>query len=366
VGAAALQLHAMPGQFVKLRPVENVKVIMHEYHTEVFMHGLGITNEVMLCVACVFFFEFMPKPIYHTGIFLWIAGCLFGVTVSAYHMWEYNTAKSRYKGEVRHEMLELAMYMFSHITFVVGSILFFPWLYTTQTALTIGHACATWLWIWGSVALVVAGHWNAIGFIETATKLPVGRRTVLLRRCASVALTCTAIGAALFFAGSFLFRPGFKNQCESPQAFHPSSATDDTKDFGHMIEPDMMGKARMKLRGARDYSLTVEAVSAGQDPEPKGYELDGFCVSIIEQGTLLYLLGCLCFLVHSILNTCCSVLIHRIRLQEAKLEVTVACKRKGAVPRWASEEATAEAKAGSEVPPASSDCAPEKIGGEPA
>uniref|UniRef100_A0A7S2BPQ6 YrhK domain-containing protein n=1 Tax=Alexandrium andersonii TaxID=327968 RepID=A0A7S2BPQ6_9DINO len=352
----------MPGQVVKIRPVENVKVIAREHHTEMFFHFLGIFNEFALVVACIFFFEFMPIKIYITGIFMWIIGCLVGVVVSCYHMWEYMAARTRYKGEVRHEMVELVLYMFSHLTFVIGCVLFLPWFYKTQTELMVGHAMGTWCWIWGSVALVIAGHWNAIGFIEVATKLPQCRRTVLIRRFASVALTCTAVGAALFMAGSFLFRPGFKNQCESPEAFIRIKAAAEGRmnksPFSYMVQPDLLAdsflgnlrhlrarpeprsKAKSSTLSGRHSPLQKKQHSIEPDGDaidnrmgeevegdPGDYKLNPFCVSIIEQGTLLYLIGCVAFLTHSILSTACSVLLHRIRLEDAQVAYADAYRR---------------------------------------
>mmetsp|Transcript_141559 Transcript_141559/g.440064 ORF Transcript_141559/g.440064 Transcript_141559/m.440064 type:complete len:362 (-) Transcript_141559:63-1148(-) len=317
----------MPGQQVKIRPVQNVQAVANvrtlqrDYNREIFMHGLGMANETVLCVACIFFFEFMPKRVYITGVFLWIVGCIFGTGVSIFHMVEYQMARSKYRGQVRHEMLELVLYLICHLLFLGGSVLYLPWLYTTQGALMWGHAVATWLWIWGSIALIIAGHWNAIGIIEESTRLPVCRRTVLLRRTASVALTCTAIGAAVFFAGSFLFRPGFKNECESPEAFVPAETVEAVTTaigrrmkmhphrFANMIEPDLLPAAKAKA--------------------PGDYELNTWCVSIIEQGTLLYLVGCLAFWLNSLLSTACSMILHKIRLEEISMET-----ENGKRPSW--------------------------------
>jgi len=333
----------MPGQQVKIRPVQNVQAVANvrtlqrDYNREIFMHGLGMANETVLCVACIFFFEFMPKRVYITGVFLWIVGCIFGTGVSIFHMVEYQMARSKYRGQVRHEMLELVLYLICHLLFLGGSVLYLPWLYTTQGALMWGHAVATWLWIWGSIALIIAGHWNAIGIIEESTRLPVCRRTVLLRRTASVALTCTAIGAAVFFAGSFLFRPGFKNECESPEAFVPAETVEAVTTaigrrmkmhphrFANMIEPDLLPAAKAKARGGAG----PEAVAAA----PGDYELNTWCVSIIEQGTLLYLVGCLAFWLNSLLSTACSMILHKIRLEESHVEYTKSCKRQSMVGR---------------------------------
>mmetsp|Transcript_141558 Transcript_141558/g.440058 ORF Transcript_141558/g.440058 Transcript_141558/m.440058 type:complete len:375 (-) Transcript_141558:63-1187(-) len=330
----------MPGQQVKMRPLRtvqahgNVHSLQHEYHTELFMHSLGMFNEVLCCVSCIFFFEFMPKPIYVTGIILWIFSCVLGAGLSIYHMVEYRMAKSKYKGEVRHEMLELTLYLLCYLLFLIGSVLYIPQLYSTQETLMWGHAIAGWLWIWGSIALVIAGHWNAVGVIEESTKLPADRRSVMLRRTASVALSCTAIGAAMFFAGSFLFRPGFKNECESPEAFVPVETVQAvaeevgrrmkrrSKRFAHIIEPDLLPAAKAKGRiGAGPLGLPEAA--------PNGYELNTWCVSIIEQGTLLFLIGCLAFLVNSLLSTACSMMLHKIRLEEISMET-----ENGKRPSW--------------------------------
>jgi hypothetical protein len=119
----------------------------------------------------------------------------------------------------RDEFLEHILYMGCGVAYAVGSVLWMPWIYQDKWNSIRGHSAAAWCFIFGSVGLVLASIWNAFGLVEESAKRrprlrdPGNRVEVLCRRLASIALCCTAVGGSLFVAGSFLFRPGFENDC---------------------------------------------------------------------------------------------------------------------------------------------------------
>jgi hypothetical protein len=198
-----------------------------------------VLANLLFVVGCVMFFEVWPRWVYNTGLWFFFIGSVMNVGLSAYAIVEMkitNTqesdgvSKSPEKQErtesndefqlgARDELFEHTIYIGSGLAFAIGSVMWMPFWYRTSWSAVNGHAASAWCFIFGSLGLVLASIWNAFGLVEESAK----RRTRLsstsqnveinCRRLASLALCCTAIGGALFVTGSFLFRPGFENDC---------------------------------------------------------------------------------------------------------------------------------------------------------
>mmetsp|Transcript_25432 Transcript_25432/g.73367 ORF Transcript_25432/g.73367 Transcript_25432/m.73367 type:complete len:353 (+) Transcript_25432:89-1147(+) len=291
----------MPGRRVTLRPTAYANVYTSkaelEYGTaaEYVVHGLGILTNLLFVVGTICFFEVLPPEVYRGGIWCFIIASIMHLMISIFQSWESSSARWRSPGMIHSELAENILYCTAGVSYFVGSILWLPGLYSNPMRLLWGHATATWFFIWGSFALVVGSYWNAVGVIETNT-LARTRIPIWVRRCASVALCCTAVGGSLFVAGSFLFRPGFKNSCEEPS-----------------IAAEVAGEKRLRHRRWQTEQTIMRPRRLRTTTPPPDQEMVSLCVDVIAQGTWLFLWGSVFFLAQSVLSLVCTMALHRTK-----------------------------------------------------
>jgi hypothetical protein len=202
------------------------------FKAEITVGALGVFTNSLFVIGCIMFFEIWPMWVYNTGLWLFLMGSLMNVGLAAYSLWE-GRVSSRDQDNMgsRDEIWEHLLYILSGLAFAVGSIMWMPFLYTSQWKAVWGHGMSAWCFIWGSLGLVLASIWNAFGLMEESSKRRDKQQRdprhenmeIAFRRLSSIALCCTAVGGALFVAGSFLFRPGFENACSGSGGLLPAS-----------------------------------------------------------------------------------------------------------------------------------------------
>lgn len=318
------------------------------YNAELYVLVIGIIVNLMFLIGCIMFFEIWPLWVYNAGLWLFFVASILNAGLSAYAMWELRVAKKRteedFAKEVgsRDEFLEHVLYLGSGVAFAIGSILWMPWIYGSEWDAVRGHAGAAWLFIMGSLGLVLASIWNAFGLVEESvkrrTKLrdPGNKVEMWCRRIASLALCCTALGGSLFVAGSFLFRPGFENDCGINEPL-PYGIIEEQKQKSDRYRWHMRGNG-MNLIAASEYTFDVNKIDINllrkqnETHAPSFATLSGgegedwptnkrphhvkkklfhnpFCVDILRQGTWIYLWGSLAFFLQSVLSLLCSVIL---------------------------------------------------------
>lgn len=289
----------MPGRRVSLRPTVFHRIVKasekRENLNEYVVLGIGILTNFIFVIGCILFFEIFPIEVNNIGLWLFLIASLMNVFLSMYVMWEHKEAQEAFEGGARDEFLEHFLYVASGLFFAVGSVLWMPVWGESKARNFVGHSASAWCFVWGSVGLVLASVWNAFGLVEenakrseTPTKVEV-----LCRRLASLALCCTAVGGALFVAGSFMFRPAFENDCK--EAIERAAVQHPWRHRHHHV-----GFLQV---GGDAWDPRISADSEGREMS--------WCLSIINQGTWVYLYGCLLFLAQSVISLVVCIIMNR-------------------------------------------------------
>lgn len=316
----------MPGRRVTLEQTQ-IKEILSEYQSpyrgggrtsEISFQLLGISSNAAFVAGCVCFFEENESP-YLVAIWLFFGGSVLNVLLAAYALYE----KRIYKwadDNSSFEYLEHVLYVGAGMAFAVGSVLWLPFIYSDSLQEVYGHAAAAWCFIFGSLALVIAAVWNAIDLVEESQRHQAAHHVpsyfdLTLRRLAGMALCCTAIGGALFVAGSFMFRPGFKNDCKLSPDDIPIGMSE------HIFTPKhrMPHSHHHEGQGVLAQGFLSPQIGPyrlwhtsekDQDPRMTWHPIDPLCVNIIKQGTWVYLWGSCVLFLQSLLSMLCCILTH--------------------------------------------------------
>jgi len=286
----------MPGRRVSVRPTVFHQITnapeKRETATEYTVLALGILTNFIFVIGCVLFFEEFSPKVNDIGLLLFLIGSLMNVFLSGYAMWEHRHASQTFEVGARDEFFEHLLYVSSGIFFAVGSVLWMPVWGENKTHIFIGHAGSAWCFIWGSMVLVLASVWNAFGLVDEHSKkdeLPSSHE-IMCRRLASIALCCTALGGALFVAGSFMFRPAFENDCSAE------------------IREDSREDGPGPWRRSHHVGFLQAGASMWDPSDPSRVTADSmvrltaFCLGIINQGTWVYLWGCTLFFAQSVIS----------------------------------------------------------------
>merc|ERR1739848_70423 len=140
---------------------------------------------------------------------------------------------------------------------------------------------------------VVASFFNAI--LLSKTDMFNNLDAKLARKCyrlACLSLLCSQLGAVLFVTGSFMYRPGYNNHCDRHNALQQKWRT-----FGSHIAPNHTGTISL------DEALKLLTSKTGVNPDiirdliPE----HEWCVDVMDDGTGLYIIGSVLYLVQSLL-----------------------------------------------------------------
>lgn len=333
----------MPGRRVSVRPTVFHRIVnapeKRELLTEYTVLVLGIITNFIFVVGCILFFEVFSPKINDIGLFLFLTGSLMNVILSGYVMWEHRHAREAFEGGARDEFLEHLLYVGSGIFFAAGSILWMPLWGENETHIFVGHASSAWCFIWGSLVLVLASIWNAFGLVDEHSKkdeLP-SSTDIVCRRLASVALCCTALGGSLFVAGSFMFRPAFENDCvaEKREDSHEEGSSPWRR--GHHI-------GFLQAGASMWYPADPSRFKAGSK-----VELTAMCLGIINQGTWVYLWGCLLFFAQSVISLVVCITMNKA---DARPKMNLVVGRRAMQPRMVTTSSQTEGGAPLVTPPA--------------
>jgi len=297
--------------------------------TEYTVLALGILTNFIFVIGCVLFFEYFSPRVNNIGLTLFLIGSLMNVMLSGYVMWEHRHARESFEGVARDEFLEHLLYVGSGILFAAGSVLWFPLWGDDETHIFVGHASSAWCFIWGSLVLVLASVWNAFGLVDEHLKkdeLPTPTE-IMCRRLAAIALCCTAVGGALFVAGSFMFRPAFENDCVAEK-----------RAVGHEESPS-------RWRRGDHVGFLQAGASIWDPPDPSRVkagsrvELTAMCLGIINQGTWVYLWGCMLFFAQSLISL---VVCITMNTADARPKMNLVMSRRAVQPRTVSTSSQTE------------------------
>jgi hypothetical protein len=215
----------------------------------------------------------------------------------------------------RDETAESLHFMVSAFIFAVGSLLFMPGLYgDNEVAGFWGEESGAWMFCFGSLGYLSAAYWNALGL--GASRAHEGNRTGTIDpsvaeaegRCsyiASVELWILLTGSALFTVGSFMFRPSLETNCDVEAAVAERRVQGESALLGvsmlqsaiSTIEPVKGGPAAL---GAGMLQSVVQVAQSvlGSGSQGSG-ALGEWCLSAAVQGTYLFIVGSVLFMLQS-------------------------------------------------------------------
>mmetsp|Transcript_16048 Transcript_16048/g.33978 ORF Transcript_16048/g.33978 Transcript_16048/m.33978 type:complete len:407 (-) Transcript_16048:33-1253(-) len=214
--AGGRRLTLRPGHFHELGLHKKGSVLKPQFGhwAEYALDIINIVGNSLFVIGCVLFFDLMPSPFHHLGLWLFIVGSILGIFVCIIQLWE-STRRRTLQGGEHSELPENIGYLVGQILYTIGCIYWLPTLYEkTQRSEFLGHAIGAWLFIIGSLSMVFASFCNAVGVEQEAARAFQTRPpSAWTARIARTALCCSTFAGCFFVAGSFLFRPGFENEC---------------------------------------------------------------------------------------------------------------------------------------------------------
>lgn len=242
----------------------------HGHGTEYAVELSFILANLLFVAGSICFFDSETR---YVGALCFLAGSGIFAVLAAVNMLEQQAFRAHFVSE--HQLLgapeagehalpralENGCYFVASLLFVLGSLLYVHRFYYEVKDEEIG----AWLFIWGSLGYALASYFNALDIPHVFAKeqhwrgLDVNFPPEVTRaayRLAAVALCCTQIGSICFVTGSYLYRPALATKCAE-------------------------------------------------------HDDDEVCVSSLPQGTWLYTIGSVLFLVQSFLNLRACVLKDR-------------------------------------------------------
>jgi len=205
------------------------------------------------------------NTVYAFGDWLFISGSVFHVAHSLHDLVEQVRAlklKHPVKDHSRDEVMETTNFLISGSCFLVGCVFFLPGLENNPAGNYMAAGVGAWLCIAGSLGVVFATFYSAIGFTDDKCEPCIDPDwEPMCRKLTRQAMFLCLIGGLCFTIGSFMYRPVFGGQCT-----------------------------------------------------PRSTDLT--CIAVKRYGTFMYLAGSYCFLFQSIILLVCNQIKHRCQMQD--------------------------------------------------
>jgi len=147
---------------------------VHEYLHEFL---LFFTN-LMFLIGSVCFLEGVgfTFSVFMVGDWLFIVAAFVQLALATQTLHEQFVAKKhlslKYDERDRHEVMETCFFFIACFIFWVGSVFFMPGIYKTKDAEFIGKEIGSWGFVIGSMGLVLATYFNALGLAAERAKHP--------------------------------------------------------------------------------------------------------------------------------------------------------------------------------------------------
>jgi len=228
-----------------------------------------VVEIVMLAAALMFlagsfcFFDGLSATVLEIGEILFIVASCIYVIVGLVEMSEMCHASEPDEPVLlKSAFHEQMTYLVAATIFNIGCVLFWPGIYGKNKAMqAIGEPFAAWCFVTGSLGFVTASFWNAIQLPEA-----VGSKCWV--RLTKLSLYFSIMGGVFFVTGSYLFSLDVGAGCAS---YKPVKLVVGSPDTGR----------------------------AGK-----------YCVSVTDQGTVLFIIGSFFYTVQSVLN-CIKLCLRR-------------------------------------------------------
>lgn len=255
----------MPSRHHSIRAREYGEVVLHPHHgllCEVLIEGLMLSACLMFVVGSLCFFGGEPFQVLEIGEMLFIVASLIYVGVGCLEMHELFVANGSnvWSDSTFHEQLA---YLISASIFTAGTILFWPNIYKLWNVPQweeAGTSLAAWCFVIGSMGFVIASFWNALSLADSAEEdAAEGGKTWM--RLTKMALFFSIMGGVFFVVGSYLYTLDAEQGCK-------------------------------RQRPSKNTSNNINnSITSGT-----------WCVSITDQGTILYFFGSIFYTIQSFLN----------------------------------------------------------------
>jgi len=252
----------MPCRHHSLRTREYGSVALHSSHgdgCEIIIEIIMFLATVMFVAASALYYSGLPPACLIVAELLWMIGSLIFFVVSVVELCELcgSSEKPILSVPVFHEQMA---YLVSTLVFTIGTVLLWSGLYGGNAANEEkGEMSSCFFLIAGSFGFLVANIWNwmTLTFSEEASDGETNSTWACLTRAA---LLCATLGSVFFILGSWLFSLDVEDGC--------------------------------------DEYLPAQLLTANQTKARSGK----WCVSIDDQGTWLFVIGSLLFLLQNGLN----------------------------------------------------------------
>mmetsp|Transcript_87718 Transcript_87718/g.204095 ORF Transcript_87718/g.204095 Transcript_87718/m.204095 type:complete len:337 (+) Transcript_87718:93-1103(+) len=178
--------------------------------------------------------------------------------------------------EKSQELMESFCYLAASVVFAVGCVLFYPHLFKDEFRKEWAEEIGAYMFIVGSFGFVVAAYFNALAMVKGAAihkAHKIGSVEHTKSRIVAAELFLSTIASVLFVTGSFLYRPSYATNCSH-------EALLSAKEVG------MLSTRSPRLRPRLAHALLGLA-----EPEAMTEDFRVLCVNVMNQGTMLYLLG---------------------------------------------------------------------------
>lgn len=255
-------------------PPVHKKRLSKEETTEIITGSINLVVNIGFIFGSIFFLPNIPEIFgyesAYVGDILFIIGAMIGFILAVRSL--YLTHEAGKTREVvasrieRNEYFETVLYAVAAAIFFCGSLLFFPpfleadW-QTEETKFAYEKVGAH-LFAAGSLGYVMAGFYNGFSQGAHAQEIDKSIDTTaeeLIHYLKKYGLLCVVIGSCLFVTGSFMYRPGFAQDCNDETIPQGNTTTTDEGEVNHLP-----------------------------------------CVSIMDFGTYCYIVGSVLFTVDSI------------------------------------------------------------------
>lgn len=236
----------------------------HGLICEFIIEGVMLAASLMFVFGSLCFFGGEPFQILEIGEILFIIASVIYVIVGILEMHELCASVG--SGVIRNSIFHEQMaYLVAATIFMAGTVLFWPNIYKNNPEWEeLGTKVAAWCFVVGSTGFVIASFWNALSLADIAGSNPAGEAvegSKTLTRLTNAALFCSLMGGMFFVTGSYLY----------------------TLDVEEGCAPD----------------IPLNVTSGSQPLDSPG----GWCLDVVDQGTVLYFIGSLFYLVQSISNS---------------------------------------------------------------
>mmetsp|Transcript_48560 Transcript_48560/g.140703 ORF Transcript_48560/g.140703 Transcript_48560/m.140703 type:complete len:344 (-) Transcript_48560:56-1087(-) len=206
------------------------------------------------------------------------------------------------------ELMESVSYFVSSVIFAVGCVLFYPHLFSDEKHAEYGEEIGAFMFIIGSFGFVVGAFWNSMAMVKAATvHVPkVGSTEYRRRQVMAAELFMSLMGSVLFVTGSFLYRPSYATNCDHESLAKAAKAM-------------KTSPAHVALLRRRSSHAILGAPPPADDPV-LSEDFQGLCVNVMNQGTLLYVLGSILFILQCLLGFWRRSLTNELQKQEERQE----------------------------------------------